>query len=75
MTDARNVSIQVQHSLIKIPENNYQPRYEDPRIGYFTTQVTDMTSVDATPYKDLVHRWHLEKKDPTASKFLILLRL
>ena len=67
VTDARNVSIQVQHSLIKIPENNYQPRYEDPRIGYFTTQVTDMTSVDATPYKDLVHRWHLEKKDPTAA--------
>ena len=67
VTDARNVSIQVQHSLIKIPENNYEPRYEDPRIGYFTTQVTDMTSVEATPYRDLVHRWHLEKKDPSAA--------
>jgi len=66
VTDARNVSIQVQHSLIEIPENDYQPRFEDPRIGYFTTQVTDMTSLDATPYRDLVHRWHLKKKDSTA---------
>ncbi len=67
VTDARNVSVKVQHSLIQIPENNYQPRYEDPRIGYFTTQVTDMTSVEATPYRDLISRWHLEKKDPNAA--------
>ncbi len=67
VTDARNVSIQVQHSFIKVPENDYEPRFEDPRIGYFTDQVTDMTSVDATPYRDLISRWHLKKKDPTAA--------
>lgn len=67
VTDARNVSIQVMNSFVQMPENDYQPRYDDPRVGYFTTQVNDMTSADATPYRDLIHRWHLKKKDPTAA--------
>lgn len=66
VTDARNVSVKVHYSLIKMPENDYEPRYDDPRVGYFTTQVTDMTSTGPTPYRDLVHRWHLKKKDPNA---------
>jgi len=64
ITDARYVSIKVQHSLIKVPDNDFKPRYEDPRIGYFSTQVTDMTSVDATPYRDVIHRWNLVKQKP-----------
>ena len=64
VTDARYVSIKLRHSLIAVPENDYQPRYDDPRIGYFTTKVTDQTSVSPTPYRDLIHRWHLIKKNP-----------
>ncbi|MGY3792820.1 zinc-dependent metalloprotease [uncultured Aquimarina sp.] len=64
VTDGRNVTIKVEHSLIAMPENDYQPRFDDPRIGYFFTQVTDMTSASATPYRDLIHRWNLVKKDP-----------
>ncbi|PRY14211.1 uncharacterized protein DUF5117 [Pontibacter ummariensis] len=67
VTDSRNVSVKIQHSLIEMPENNYQPRLDDPRVGYFTSQVTDMTSPEVTPYRDLIHRWHLEKKDPSAA--------
>ncbi|WP_242132434.1 zinc-dependent metalloprotease [Aestuariivivens marinum] len=67
LADSRNVSIKVFHSLIAMPENDYEPRYEDPRVGYFTTQVDDQTSTSSTPYKDLVHRWHLKKKDPNAA--------
>lgn len=67
VSDGRNVSIKVYHSLIKMPENNYKPLIDDPRVGYFTTQVNDMTSKSTTPYRDLVHRWHLEKKDPNAA--------
>ncbi|WP_143962376.1 zinc-dependent metalloprotease [Litoribacter populi] len=66
VTDGRNVSIKVYHSLIEMPDNGYQARYDDPRVGYFTTEVTDMTSSSATPYKDLIHRWDLKKKDPNA---------
>jgi hypothetical protein len=54
----------VQHSLIALPENNFEPRFEDPRVGYFTTRVNDMTTTDALNYRDLVHRWNLVKKNP-----------
>jgi len=67
VTDGRNVSIKVYHSLIQMPDNNYQPLFDDPRVGFFTTQVTDMTSPESANYRDLVHRWHLEKKNPNAA--------
>lgn len=67
ITDARNVSIQIHHSLIKLPENDYQPRLDDFRIGYFTQRIEDQTSTSYTPYKDVINRWHLVKKDPSAA--------
>jgi hypothetical protein len=67
VTDARNVSIIAQHSMIEVPDNDYEPRLDDPRVGYFTNKVTDMTSTSVTPYRDQIHRWHLKKKDPSAA--------
>ena len=67
VTDARSVSIVVQHTLIEAPNNGFVPRADDPRIGYFSEQVEDMTSTNAVAYKDLIHRWHLVKKDPNAA--------
>ncbi|MCR9249934.1 MAG: zinc-dependent metalloprotease [bacterium] len=67
VTDARNVSITVQHSLIEVPENNFQPRFDDPRVGYFMQQVNDMTSTEAVTYRDIINRWDLQKKDPSAA--------
>ena len=64
VTDSRFINILVQHSLIEMPENNFEPRFDDPRVGYFTTNVNDMTTTDAINYRDLVHRWKLEKKNP-----------
>jgi len=66
LADPRNITVKYQHSILEMPKNSYQPRYDDPRIGYFSTQVNDMTSFSATPYRDVIHRWHLEKKDPNA---------
>lgn len=65
VTDPRAVSIVYQHSFIEVPKNNFVPRKDDPRIGFFTEQVNDMTSYSATPYRDVIHRWNLEKKDPS----------
>jgi hypothetical protein len=67
ITDERAVSIVVQHTLIEAPKNDFKPRYDDPRIGYFSEQVEDMTSTEAVAYKDLIHRWHLVKKDTNAA--------
>tara|TARA_B100000073_G_scaffold140648_1_gene115755 strand:- start:400 stop:2958 length:2559 start_codon:yes stop_codon:yes gene_type:complete len=69
ITDPRSLNVTLQHTFLKMPENNYKPRFEDPRVGYFTTQTTDMTVPDdVTPYRDMIHRWHLEKKDPGQDK-------
>lgn len=67
VVDGRNVSVKVNHSLMVMPDNDYQIRLDDPRVGYFMTQVNDQSSMSATPYRDLVHRWHLKKKDPNAA--------
>lgn len=67
VTDPRSVTIKLQHSLIEVPDTGFSPRKDDPRVGYFMTQVEDMTATDATPYKDIIHKWRLEKKDKTAA--------
>ncbi|HAL72084.1 MAG TPA: hypothetical protein DCP71_09970, partial [Verrucomicrobiales bacterium] len=64
ITDPRYVSIRVQHHLIRMPVNDFKPRFDDARIGYFSTQVTDMTSTEATPFRDVIHRWNLVKQKP-----------
>jgi hypothetical protein len=66
VADGRNVSISVKHSLIEMPDNDYEKRYDDPRVGYFLTYVDDKTATSATPYRDLIHRWNLVKKDTNA---------
>ncbi|MEM7106006.1 MAG: zinc-dependent metalloprotease [Bacteroidota bacterium] len=66
VTDPRIVSVKLAHSVIEMPDNDYQPRYDDPRVGYFMTQVNDMTTVEANNYRDMIHRWDLRKKDPSA---------
>jgi hypothetical protein len=66
VTDARNASVKVYHSLIEMPKDDYTPLFDDPRVGYFTQQVTDMTTAIQPNYRDLVNRWHLVKKDPNA---------
>lgn len=67
ITDARYVRVCMQHSFIEMPENDYRPRRDDPRVGYFISEVNDQTSVSVTPFKDVIHRWHLKKKDPNAA--------
>ncbi|MFM7605536.1 MAG: zinc-dependent metalloprotease, partial [Prosthecobacter sp.] len=64
ITDARYITVQVQHTLLAMPESDFKPRLDDPRIGYFTHQITDMTSLDAAPYRDVIHRWNLVKQKP-----------
>ena len=67
IADPRYVRVRMQHSFIAMPNNNFVPRKDDPRIGYFTQEVNDQTSISPVPYKDMINRWHLVKKDPTAA--------
>lgn len=67
VSDGRNVSIKVIHDLIAMPDNDYEPRLDDPRVGFFTNQVDDKTSFSAAPYRDLINKWYLKKKDTLAA--------
>ena len=62
VTNSRAISVRVQHTLVAMPENDFAPRPADYRVGYFTDRVTDLTSREAAPYRDLINRWHLVKK-------------
>ena len=62
--DPRNISISLRYSFIQMPENDFEPRIADQRIGYFTDRITNLTSKDLTPYGDLINKWNLQKKNP-----------
>jgi len=66
ITDARYVRVKMQHSFLEVPKNDFRPRRDDPRVGYFGAEVEDLTSVSPTPYRDFISRWYLKKKDPNA---------
>ena len=65
--DGRYVTVGYRHALLPMPGEGFVPRPDDPRIGFFMTEVDDLTGVSATPWKDMIHRWRLEKKDPSAA--------
>lgn len=67
VTDPRYVSLKLQHAFVQLPDDNFTPRRDDPRIGYFSQQFDDLTSEKSTNYRDVINRWHLEKKDPSAA--------
>jgi len=66
VTDRRYVTVRFQHSFVKVPEEPFHVRFEDQRVGYFTDRQSDLTSLEATNYRDAINRWRLEKKDPSA---------
>ena len=67
LEDARFVTVRYQHSLLNMPEDGFMPRPDDARVGYFITQTEHMTSTSSTPWRDMIHRWRLVKKDPAAA--------
>ena len=67
ITDPRYVRVRLQHSFIEVPQNDFKSRKDDPRIGYFGQMINDQTSISAVPYKDIINRWNLTKKDTAAA--------
>ncbi len=67
--NAQSISMQVNQSMILLPEQPMQPRLYDPRVGFFTVSQYDYGS-DAlkADQKTYIRRWRLEPKDPEAYK-------
>jgi hypothetical protein len=64
------VTLEMNSSLIMLPEKPMKPRYEDNRVGYFSTGYTDF---DANPQgvKDIsmIARWRLAPKPEDMEKY------
>lgn len=62
------VTVRMHHSLVELPDDNYQPRHYDPRSGYISTSYFDYaTPIDQPVVKRFITRHRLEKKDPSAA--------
>ncbi|PPK94023.1 uncharacterized protein DUF5118 [Nonlabens xylanidelens] len=62
-----SISMQVNQSMILLPEVAMQPRLYDPRVGFFTVGQIDYSSKALkADEKTYIRRWRLEPKDPEA---------
>jgi Met-zincin/Domain of unknown function (DUF5117) len=61
------VTLREHHTFAELPDNNFKPRYDDPRAGYGGLQYVDYAAPLGTPMVDhLLRRHRLEKVDPSA---------
>lgn len=61
------LSIEMNQSMILLPENPMMPRLYDRRMGYFSLSQTDYGKDEHQAYKQtFITRWRLEPKDPAA---------
>ena len=46
VSDARYTSISARHLFVEMPDDQFEPRVADQRVGYFSQRVTDMSTYD-----------------------------
>ena len=66
VTDKRYTFIDGLHLFVEMPDDKFEPRVADQRIGYFSEKVTDLSTYDSNNARDLMNRWRLIKKNPEA---------
>jgi len=65
--DARALTLRQHHSFVELPDNNYNPRAFDPRVGVFSVDFFDFSQpFNRPPQVRWLTRWRLEKKNPGA---------
>ncbi|GCL36570.1 hypothetical protein SR1949_16750 [Sphaerospermopsis reniformis] len=67
LADSRGFTLKLHYSISQLPNNNYQPRLADERVGYFITAYQDLSRDDRDDnFVRYINRWNLEKQDPKA---------
>lgn len=62
------VTMRQHHSFVQLPDNDFQPRPFDPRIGYIFNSYFDYATPVSEPIeKKYIVRHRLKKKDPNAA--------
>jgi hypothetical protein len=76
LADPRSLPLTVVYNLFALPNdsvtykptNGFMPRRADGRVGYFTTEFTNLDDDSKEdPTVRYIQRWDLKKKDPNAS--------
>ncbi len=66
--DPDAVSLRIHYSLVQLPDDGYQPRRADPRVGAFAVTFQDYSvPIDQSIHVRWATRHRLVKKDPSAA--------
>ena len=66
--DPHTMSIREHHSFVAMPALGYEPREQDPRVGFSSVSFQDFSQPYDRPLtRYVVNRWRLQKKDPNAA--------
>ena len=64
-----SATLSLNTSIVLLPDDPMQPRYEDERVGYFNNRITEFSDEQqTTKHEAIVMRYRLEPKDPVAYK-------
>ncbi|PIF33210.1 uncharacterized protein DUF5118 [Flavobacterium sp. 9] len=67
LEETESISVQMNQSMILLPEVPMKPRLADSRVGWFTVSQYDYGSNELkSDLKTYIRRWRLEPKDPEA---------
>ncbi len=67
--DNRGKTVVIHYGLCQLPDDHYQPRLADDRVGYFLSVVKDFSSdKEDTSFLRFVNRWRLERAEPIDPK-------
>jgi hypothetical protein len=67
LSNTESISMQVNQSMILLPEEPMQPRFFDNRVGWFTVNQYDYSSEALkSDQKTYIRKWRLEPKDVDA---------
>jgi hypothetical protein len=63
-----SATLELHHSMVRLPEKPMTPRLFDARVGYFTTRHQDFSDDEYRSRNvQYIARWRLEKKNPGAA--------
>ena len=67
--DGRGTTVVIHYGLCQLPDDGYQPRLADDRVGHFLSVVKDFSSDSRdTSFLRYVNRWRLERAEPIDPK-------
>jgi hypothetical protein len=67
--DSRGKTVVIHYGLCELPDEHYQPRLADDRVGYFLSAVKDFSSDNEdTSFLRYCNRWRLERAEPVDPK-------